>query len=54
MTTEEWYVQGAFVFAVTGAALSPWPWVALLVAAAFFVAIAIVNDRRTPPPGEGE
>ena len=44
------YVEAGFVFAVTGAALSPWPWLALIVGAAFMVALAVVADRRTPPP----
>ena len=38
------------VLAVVGLALSPWPWLALLGAAAYFIAVAIVNDRREAPP----
>jgi hypothetical protein len=38
------------VLAVVGLALSPWPWLALLGAALFFIAVAFVNDRREAPP----
>ena len=41
------YLEAAFALLVTGAALSPWPWLALLVAGAYLVALAIVNDRRS-------
>lgn len=37
------------VLLVMGLALSPWPWLALIGAAAYFVAIAVVADRREPP-----
>ena len=42
------YIEGAFCLAVTGAALSPWPWTALLVGAAFLVGLAVTADRRLP------
>ena len=42
-------LDAAFVLAVTGAGLSPWPWLALVVGAAFYIGNAIVIDRRTPP-----
>jgi hypothetical protein len=41
-------LDAGFVFAVTGAALCPWPWLALLVAAGWMVALVIITDRRTP------
>lgn len=40
------------VFLVLGLALTPWPWLALLGAAAYFAVVAIVNDRREAPPPE--
>ncbi len=43
------YAESAFVLSVTGAALSPWPWTALLVGAAYLLGLAYVTDRRTPP-----
>lgn len=43
------YLDTAFVFAVTGAALV-WPPLALLVGALFFIASAVVADRRSAPP----
>ena len=41
-------IDAGFVFAVTGAALTPWPWLALLVGAAWMVALVVIADRRTP------
>jgi hypothetical protein len=41
-------IDAGFVFAVTGAALCPWPWLALIVGAAWMVALVVVADRRTP------
>ncbi len=41
------YLDAAFLFLVSGAAYI-WPPLAFIVGAAFFVATAIVNDRRTP------
>ena len=41
------YAEAAFVLAVTGAALV-WPPLALFVGAAFFIANAVLVDRRTP------
>ena len=38
----------AFVFAVTGAALTPWPWLALLVAAAFMSLNYYLAERAKP------
>jgi len=38
------------VLATVGAALSPWPWSALLVAAAYFAVVAFIIDRREAPP----
>jgi hypothetical protein len=43
------YLEVAFALTVTGAALTPWPWLALIVAGAYFVALAVVADRRTQP-----
>ena len=40
-------LDAGFVFAVTGAALCPWPWLALIVAAAWMVALVVVHDRRS-------
>lgn len=42
------------VLLVVGLALSPWPWSALVAAAAYFAVIAFVIDRReaTAPPTE--
>ena len=45
MTTVERYLEVAFALAVTGAAMI-YPPAALVVGAAFFVALAIVSDRR--------
>ena len=42
----------AFVFAVTAAAMSPWPPLALVVAAAFFGLSAFLADRRSAPSPE--
>lgn len=47
------YLEAAFTLAVTGAALSPYPWSALIVAAAFFGLLAFVVDRRQAP-SQGE
>lgn len=48
------------VFIVTGLALTPWPWLALLGAAAWLIGIAFLVDARTPaqeapasPPASG-
>lgn len=48
------YADAAFALLVTGAALSPWPWLALVVAGAYFAVLAFVVDRRsvTPPADE--
>ena len=43
------YLEMAFALLVTGAALTPWPWLALIVAGAYLVALAVVNDRRSEP-----
>lgn len=48
MSTVEQYVENAFVLTVTGAALTPWPWLALFVGGGFFVVLAFIHDRRTP------
>lgn len=50
MSPVERYAEAAFVLLVVGAALTPWPWLAAIVGGAFLVALAIVHDRRTPPP----
>lgn len=49
MKTVEQYFEVAFALAVTGTALIYAP-AALLVAAAFFVALAVIADRRSEPP----
>lgn len=43
------YLEVAFVFSVTGAAMVH-PALALITGAGFFVALAVVTDRRTPAP----
>lgn len=48
MKIVERYLEASMVFAVTGAALI-YPPLALVVGAVFYVALAIVSDRRTPP-----
>lgn len=48
MKTVEQYLEVAFVLAVAGVAMV-YPPAALVVAALFFIALAIVADRRTPP-----
>lgn len=45
------YVEAGFVLAVAGAAMI-YPPLALLVGAAYLIALAVVADRRTPPPQE--
>ena len=44
------YLDAAFVLAVTGAAMA-WPPLALLTGALFFIASAVVADRRSAPEG---
>ena len=46
MTASLSALDAGFVFAVTGAALCPWPWLALIVAAAWMVALFIEGERR--------
>lgn len=45
------YAEAGFVLLVTGAAMTPWPWLALIVAGAYFIVLAAIVDRRaaTPP-----
>lgn len=43
----ERHLEVAFALTVTGAAMTPWPWLALLVAGAYFVALAVIADRRS-------
>ncbi len=50
----ERYAEVAFVFAVTGAAMTGWLPLPLIVGAAFYVALAVVADRRTPPSEGGQ
>ncbi len=42
-------IEAAFVLAVTGAGLSPWPWTALIVGALFLLGQAVLADRRSAP-----
>lgn len=42
------YTEPTYALLVAGAAWI-WPPLALLVAAAYLIAIIVVNDRRTPP-----
>ena len=46
MTASLSALDAGFVFAVTGAAML-WPWLALIVAAAWMVALVVVHDRRS-------
>lgn len=41
------YAESAYALAVAGAALI-WPPLALVVAAAYLIALAVISDRRTP------
>lgn len=41
-------LDAAFALSVTGAAFV-WPPLALFVAAGYFIASAVIADRRTPP-----
>lgn len=41
------YAESAYALAVCGAAIV-WPPLALLVAAGYMVALAVIADRRTP------
>ena len=41
------YAEAAYALVVAGAAML-WPPLALLVAAGYLVALAVINDRRTP------
>ncbi len=43
------YLEAAFALLVTGLALSPLPWLALLGGAGYLVALAYVNDHRAEP-----
>lgn len=38
----------ALVLIVVGLALTPWPWLALVAAGLYYLALAFVIDRRTP------
>lgn len=49
MNTKVPILDVILVLVVVGLALTPWPWLALLGAAAYFIAVAIVNDRREAP-----
>ena len=40
-------LDAAYALVVVGVALSPWPYVALVVAAAFLLGQAVLLDRRT-------
>lgn len=42
------YAEAAYALVVAGAAML-WPPLALVVAAAYLIALAVVADRRTPP-----
>ena len=44
------YVEASFAVAVTGAGLSPWPWLALIVCAGYLLGLAYIADKRTPEP----
>ena len=48
------YAEAAFALIVTGAAMSPWPWLALVAAGAYFALMAFIIDSRTPTPEEGD
>lgn len=50
MNTKVPILDVVLVFLVVGLAMTPWPWLALLGAAAYFAVVAIVIDRREPPP----
>ena len=51
-TVIERYSEVAFVLLVTGAAMSPFPFLALIVAGLYFAFLAWLHDRRTAPPTE--
>ena len=42
------YAEAAYALVVAGAAML-WPPLALIVAAGYLVALAVISDRRTPP-----
>lgn len=42
------YAEAAYALVVAGAAML-WPPLALVAAAAYLIALAVVVDRRTPP-----
>lgn len=58
MNTKVPILDVVLVFLVVGLALTPWPWLALLGAGAYFLGVAIINDRReapaTPPAEQPE
>jgi hypothetical protein len=43
-------LDASYALAVVGAALSPWPWTALVVAAAYLLGQAVLLDRRSVTP----
>lgn len=49
MNTRVPILDAVLVLLVVGLAMSPWPWLALIGAAAYFAVIAIVIDRREAP-----
>lgn len=53
MRTVEQYLEVAYALGVAFAAFV-WPPLVLGVAALFFVALAVVGDRRTPPAPPAE
>ena len=42
------YVEASFAVAVTGAGLSPFPWLALIVCAAYLLGLAYVASEQVP------
>lgn len=54
MNTKVPILDVVLVLLVVGLALTPWPWLALLGAAAYFAVVAVVIDRRTPPAAPPE
>lgn len=49
MNTRVPILDAVLALLVVGLAMSPWPWLALVGAAAYFAVVALVIDRREAP-----